>query len=215
MYTLITRPQEEAIIEAQKWQEMDYACLIEPMIEIEYQSLGLSLEPYNAIIVTSKNALKAIAGFNFLGKIIAVGPQTAEFANKLGFTNILCAESNVKSLINIIDHSHSPALYLRGDVVTVDLKALLPAKGVQIDETIVYTTKARDNFSAKLIEYLQAGEIEQVLLFSSRTAQIFCTLMTKHNLDQYSHPMKAIVLSTQIAEQISQLTWRDVGIIKL
>jgi len=95
MRLLVTRPEPDASRQAEKLRELGHEPILAPLMTIETISgVPLHLDQAQALIVTSRNALRAIAARPELNEardfpLYAVGEATAREAAELGFPTIV------------------------------------------------------------------------------------------------------------------------------
>ncbi|EAH7984854.1 uroporphyrinogen-III synthase [Campylobacter upsaliensis] len=113
--------------------------------EIKFFDFNVNLKDFNALILTSKNAVKALERakikLNFTLQIYAVGEKTAKEAKKLGFTKIkIPSLAYGKTLFDEFkdELKGQKCLYLRGKNIASKLNEDLQNYGVKLKEVIVY-----------------------------------------------------------------------------
>nr|WP_215728839.1 uroporphyrinogen-III synthase [Campylobacter vulpis] len=113
--------------------------------EIKFFDFNVNLKDFNALILTSKNALKALEKakieLDFTLQIYAVGEKTAKEAKKLGFTKIkIPSLAYGKTLFDEFKEELKgrKCLYLRGKNIASRLNEDLRNYGVKLKELIVY-----------------------------------------------------------------------------
>ena len=95
MRLLVTRPEEDAVAFKAHLVALGHQVTIEPLLTISTADADpIELEGAPAIIATSRNGLRALAGSEQLDAakllpLFAVGPGTAAVARSLGFTAIV------------------------------------------------------------------------------------------------------------------------------
>ena len=117
-----------------------------PMLKIDYQYTNISLESYDALIFTSKNAIIGIDKISPLWKNIpsyVIAPQTAkvlkEMGGKLTFTGkAKHGNEFAKELIPLLKNKN--VLYVRGKDLVSNAVTILKENGIACYETIVYQT---------------------------------------------------------------------------
>ncbi len=201
MKILITRPITEALELAEQLTDMGHEAIIAPLLEIHLvDNLDLdSFEQYNAIVISSKNAIKAIANANKQLKLLIVGEQTAEFAKSLGFVNSVFAGENILELQEAIK-SYNNLLYLSGENITTDLSHL------GIKRQVVYW--AEPIIANGLTEFVKLEQQKLCLFFSARTAQVFVDFITSHGLQSYCQNIIALSLSNKIQSSLEKLKFK-------
>ena len=94
MHVLITRPEGDGEALKAQIEQFDCRATLAPLISIVSEAIPFSaIAGATALIVTSRNALKALAASPALGAamalpLYAVGPGTAALARDLGFKDI-------------------------------------------------------------------------------------------------------------------------------
>lgn len=113
--------------------------------KIEWIKFKLDLSKFNALICTSKNALKALKfndiDINFKGTLYVAGAQTARTAAKMGFKHILIApKENAQSLLDEFQSElkGKKALFLRGEKVALNFAFKCEQLGICCKELIAY-----------------------------------------------------------------------------
>ncbi len=113
--------------------------------EIKFYDFSVNLNDFDALICTSKNALKALEKakiiLNLNINLYAVGQSTAEFAKSLGFKNIKIPKAAYgKNLFNEFKEElkDKKCLYLRAKNIASALNLDLQNYGVNLSEIIVY-----------------------------------------------------------------------------
>ena len=99
MKILVTRPINQSENLAKKVINLGYDPVIAPLLEIHYiKDIDLqSFEQFDVIVITSSNALTAIANANKNLKLFIVGKHSTNYAKSLGFVNSVYAGQDVLS----------------------------------------------------------------------------------------------------------------------
>jgi uroporphyrinogen-III synthase len=189
---MVTRPASEAEETRRRLAGSGHEVLVEPMLTIALRAGPLPAGPFDALIVTSGNALAALAARPAAEAaalrrlpLVAVGRRTAALAKTLGHADIVTAGRDVAGLADhVARHWHRPhrALYLAGADRSGDLGALLGPLGHRVELAIVYDAIKTRTFSAAARQALLAGEVEAVLHYSARTAEAFVDCMAASGL---------------------------------
>ncbi|MDT3379457.1 uroporphyrinogen-III synthase [Labrys neptuniae] len=207
---LVTRPIEEARQTAQALALLGHEPVIEPMLEIVFGGDALPAGRFDALIVTSGNALAALyerPEFHGLTAtpLIAVGRRTGAVARAMGFEDVETFGRDVASLISHVRQAwREPhrALYLAGADRTGDLVGALGGMGHRIDLAVVYTAHQAARFRPEIAAALAQGKLDGVLHYSARTAEAFiaCT----GGAEAVARlPVRHLCLSRKVAEVIS------------
>ena len=188
MAILVTRPEPDnsATVAALRAQGRDV--MSAPMLRFE--AVALQDDPdssYGAVIVTSANALRAIAGQSSLAPLLelplfAVGDKTAEAARDAGFSKVFSAGSDAAGLRDLIASKKGtmkrlkagdPLLYLAGADLARDLAGELGARGFTVVTQTTYRMAPIMTLPSGVAEAFSAGRITAVLHYSRRSARAF------------------------------------------
>jgi uroporphyrinogen-III synthase len=171
---LIIRPQPGADATARRFAAAGYAPVLMPLFAIEHlPPPSVSVDGYDAIMLTSGNAARGACGFleNAADTpIYAVGSATASALAHLSFPVVATGSNGVEALVGVAAaDGHKKLLWLAGE----DHSAVPQIAGVHIDIAIVYRSVAREtpaDFAA------QVAVCDAVILHSSRAAAHFAHL---------------------------------------
>lgn len=181
MKVLVTRPIDEAKATAARLGALGHGPLVEPLLRIAFTGAALPPGPFDAAVVTSSNAVAAIAArpadrFVLDLPMLAVGRRTAAAARQAGFASVDVAGRDVAGLLEAV-RARWPGprriLYLAGEDRTADLGALLAPLGHDVVVSVVYDAVREDRFTQGTQEALMSGEVGAVLHYSARTAQAY------------------------------------------
>jgi uroporphyrinogen-III synthase len=198
MEVLVTRPNDEALELAKAIKEMGHSPIIAPLFQVtKLKNINdESLKHYQAIIITSRNALKSIN--NLKDKkipLLVVGEKSNEVAKSLGFVNAIFAGRNSKELKEYI-HNYQRLLYLSGADITEDFSAL----GKKITREIVYNAEKVKEVPEEFFKFLKNKDEKIALFFSQRSAIAFLNIIKGNNLENLCHNITVISLSDKISE---------------
>ena len=209
---------DEAQELAVKIANLGHEPFIYPLFEIIlHKDIDPSIFAADAFIITSRNAFKAInAIFHVIPdedgvrdrgypKIFAVGKQTVNFAESLGFKNVIYAGKNVEELRETISaYPKLKFIYLSGQEITDDFSDL------GIKREILYHTKPLEHFSVEFLTLIKSLDIKMMLFFSSRTVDIFMDFIKHYKLESYCSNIIALGLSKKIEAILSSLEFRQI-----
>jgi len=187
MAVLLTRPHPDNEPSATRLRERGFEVLLAPMLRFE--PIAFEDDPaaqYDAVIVTSSNALRAIApqlqstGLTGL-PLFAVGDHTAATARELGFHKVISAEGDASALRErVIERARardlpedSRLLYLAGADVSRDLAGELRDYGLDVATQTAYRMTALSTLPREVCEAFAAGKVQAVLHYSKRSAAAF------------------------------------------
>lgn len=214
---LITRSLIDALPIAEALKERGQDPLVSPLFKVVFYPLS-EIEAVQGLIVTSKNAVRAIESYGFLKNypVFGVGDQTIELAHQLGFTNTWSAAGDGRNLLELVlKHSHphqGPLYHISGDVIKIDFVAELRKYGFQAERRTVYSIQPFEKLPLSIVEGLEKGELSYCLFFSFKTAQIFVNLVNKENLGSLTLSLVALCLSEDVAKAIDVLKWKEIWV---
>jgi uroporphyrinogen-III synthase len=186
MRLLITRPEEDGGALAEKLAERGHQPVLLPLLEIAFTEHGpLALDGVQALIATSRNALRALrrnAAFSQARAlaVYAVGAATAAYAAELGFADVRVGAGTAADLAALVPATARPEagalLYLTGEHVAFDLAAPLSDLGFEVRRAVLYEARENPAAGQALSRALAAG-LDGAILMSPRTARILAALL--------------------------------------
>lgn len=212
---LLTRPLSDSLGTRSMLRKHGYKVYIEPIFTIKYLYPDLSQYEFDIVISTSKNSIKAFSHIYKVDDlpIITVGNSTMETAKCLGFANVVSVDSNVDGLVSFIKTNCSKEmklLYIRGQEVSCDLKKRLSDENFNVKEVILYRTIAKRHLTNRCKNLLLDGSISSIVFFSTQTARVFCSLVTKSGLSSMMSNVVAYSMSKNIADSLKSIKWKAV-----
>jgi uroporphyrinogen-III synthase len=179
---LVTRPEPDAQRTAAALRARGHDVLVMPMLRVERINADFGAGPWAAVLMTSANAVRAIAGHSEFGALCAlptlvVGERTRAAADAAGFADVASANGDAEALTRLVVARLSPGpiplLYLAGEQRTADFEEVLRSHSFKVRTVAVYRTVAATEFSQTIRDALASGEIDGVLHFSRRSAEAF------------------------------------------
>ncbi len=215
---LITRPAAQSVKTEIRIKAAGFTSFLAPLLDIAPVDWTVpELQP-QAVLVTSANAVTAMAGSSLPRDIpvYAVGDRTAEQAVLAGFTQVESAAGDARALLELVsrrcNNGLGALLYLTGEAVAGNLAAQLNNAGFWVETRIVYRASATEALPDHVKQALLAGEITGVMLYSPRSAAIFSRLLgTIPATIQVRAQLSLFCLSEAIA-QAAGSGWRRVTI---
>lgn len=213
MRLLVTRAAGEAETLAQILKAAGHRPVIYPLTEIELLAPGVERwEVFDAIVVTSRNALRALARdadpAMLARPLIAVGPGTAALAREHGFRRVLEGPGTARQLPAFIAANGfgqgSRIFYASGEDVAFDLAGALGAVGCAVETCVVYRAKPVKTLAADVAHDLATGELDGVILMSPRTATLYRRLLEAHGITPHASIMH-LCLSERVADALKDL----------
>jgi uroporphyrinogen-III synthase len=207
MRLIITRPEEDALPLKAKLENRGHTAILAPLLKIVPRPHAY-VPPlaYQLICITSANALKFLQVEDRLKSIalLAVGPQSLAIAQENGFK---FAESHGGDVQGLAAHAAAkfdpqkgPVLYLSGAETSADLQALLMASGFAVERVITY--KAVVQIPPEIHQIL--ADSNGVLLYSPRSAHLWCKLMISAGLKKKAAAFVYYCLSENVAKALPE-----------
>lgn len=213
MRLLVTRPEPDASLEAEKLIARGHEPVLAPLLAIEFVGdVTLELAGAQALIVTSRNALRALASHRKLDEarklpLYAVGEATARAATELGFKQVTEGPGTGAALAELIagklEPEAGPLVHLAGETLAFDLKSALQAEGFNVRQPVLYRAVPARELPAKALSLLKAGRLYGVILMSPRTATTFALLLERHGLVTEGRRLVCYCLSEAVAEAVA------------
>lgn len=181
MRVLVTRPQAEALATRSRLVALGHEAVVDPMLTITALPGAWPPGRFDAVVVTSGNAVAATAGRPEAAGLLslplaAVGRRTAAAARQAGFLNVTSTGRDVAALAaHVAAEWTQPRriLYLAGSDRASDLAALLGPLGHDVTVAVVYEARKATGFGPGIEDALKSGGIDAVLHYSARTAEAF------------------------------------------
>jgi uroporphyrinogen-III synthase len=203
MRILVTRSQEDAARTAQRLAARGHDAVIAPATEIIPTGDPMPPEPWDALVVTSAHARKALAAVTDKTRpVFAVGPHTASAVREAGFSEVVTAEGDAKSMIGVIkDQAGSGAtlLHVTARHHKQEPAASLKAAGYRILQWEAYEARAARQLPPAALTGLRTGQIGAALHYSRRSATIVLRLTEEAGLTSTLRTFPHLCLSADVA----------------
>lgn len=208
MRVVVTRPQADSERTAAALEALGHEVLVAPLMRIEPVAVDLA-GTWSAIVITSANALQAVSaaadGVKTL-PVFAVGDRSAEAARRAGFAEVSSANGDIKDLVRLVAArtvgAEAPLLYLAGEDRSGDLVTQLAAHGIDAEMKVVYRIVA-EVFPPVLAAALESGDVDAVLHFSRRSAELFVEGARSSGVAGPAEDVRHLCLSSQVAEPLA------------
>ena len=221
MRLLVTRPEPDAALFKTRLEAMGHHVSLAPMIRIELDSRAIPLEGVQALIATSRNALRALAGCPSFGAAVAlpiftVGPGTLEYAHQLGFVRVHAGPGTARELAGLIASqtkpNDGPLVHLAGDRRAFDLNGALEKMGFRVRLEIVYHSVAAEALEPGIADAIRGGRLDGVIVMSPRSADVYKTLVEQAGLGQAASQLHCFCLSAGVAKRLGTLAQNNVSV---
>ncbi|MBU92042.1 MAG: hypothetical protein CML88_00740 [Rhodobiaceae bacterium] len=209
MKLIITRPLTDSKRMNDYFESRGVECLINPLLEITYKKRNTNFLNYDHLIFTSRHAVRSLINKDLIfskKKVHACGRSTYTEAKDYASDNVFYFHENVNDLVNSFKSATSfegsKILYLRGHDVTVDLKSIFRGKSIEIDDCVEYVAREKIFFNKEVLREFNSGKQTSIIIFSSRTAEIFLKALKKYNLGNKTSIIMAYCISKNIASML-------------
>ena len=187
MAVLVTRPHPDDAATATALRALGLEVMQAPMLRFEAVPLHDDVDAeYDAVIVTSANALRAIGEQLAKSPILqlplfAVGERTAAAAREAGFGGVIAARGDAGALRDLVlagvkskkIKKAATLLYLAGADLARDLAGELGDKGFTVVTQTTYRMVPAASLPREVCDAFVANRIEAVLHYSRRSARAF------------------------------------------
>ncbi|WP_454615920.1 uroporphyrinogen-III synthase [Bradyrhizobium cenepequi] len=213
MAVLVTRPQGDGEATADSLRSRGFEVLLAPMLRFE--ALPFQDEDaagYDAVIVTSANALRAaapqLAGHALLRlPLFAVGEHTAAAAREAGFGEVFSASGDATALSELVRARRkakklkkaATLLYLAGADLSRDLAGELGEAGFTVITRTTYRMSPVAGLPRQVCDAFMAGGIEAVLHYSRRSARAFLDAARAEGLEISALALPHCCISAAVA----------------
>lgn len=219
MRVLVTRPEADSGALLAELQSRGVEGVVEPLLGVEnLPSPPLDFSEIQAIALTSANGARAMVGIEG-GRdlpVYAVGEATAAAAREMGFATVDIAGGDVDALSKRIKEKIDPkagaVLHPAATTVAGDLATDLVEMGYDYRRINIYEAVAASKLSANAVQAIKKGEIDGVVLYSPRTAEIFVSLIRKARAVRAVQGLTAYSLSPAVAEAAQKLDWQEIHV---
>lgn len=222
MRLIVTRPEDDAGPLAARLEALGHEVIQAPLLIIRPRpDVALPDRRYQATLVTSANALRALAGRCGMADLaerpaFAVGPASAAAARGLGFIRVAEAGGDLASLVDLVrtrvKPEGGPLLYLSGAVTAGDLAGSLGASGFAVDRLIAYDAVPAETLPPVCAAALARGLADGVLLFSPRTAAIWAGLVAAGGLAASTKGLLHYCLSANVVACLTGILGDEVAV---
>jgi uroporphyrinogen-III synthase len=212
---IVTRPEPDATRTARALIRLGHSAILSPMLDIVTdRTAQIPTRPYQAVLVTSSNAVRALAErpvrpVTVEVPLLAVGDQTALEAKRAGFSAARSAGGALDDLAALVDRELKPAdgplLYAAGEEQAGDLGGRLVEKGFDVETAVLYRAEPRPRLANVAEDALKAGTVDGVLFYSRRSAAAFALALRAGNLAPLAANVICFCISASTAEAVAKV----------
>jgi uroporphyrinogen-III synthase len=203
MRVLVTRSQGDAERTARRLTARGHKAVIAPATEIVPTGEPRPDGRWDALIVTSAHALKALSSIaDKSAPVFAVGPHTATAVREAGFSDVMVAEGDAKSLSGLIRNTQRDGLTLLHVAARHhkdEPAASLRAAGFTVLQWPAYEAREVRELHETAAEALRTGQIDAALHYSRRSALIVLRLAEEAGLAPALRAFPHLCLSADVA----------------
>jgi uroporphyrinogen-III synthase len=218
MRVLVTRPEPDARSEVEALAAHGHEGIAAPLLVIEQvEDVVLDLEGAQALIVTSRNALRALSHHPALDAacklpLFAVGAATALAARDLGFATVVQGPGTGAGLAKLIGERARPSsgrlVHLAGEALAFDLKSALEAHGFSVSAPVLYRSIPAAELPSEALRSIRDGTLDGVILMSPRTARTFLALLERYGALTQGKYLVCYCISEAVAEVLTPVGFR-------
>jgi uroporphyrinogen-III synthase len=219
---LVTRPHPDNETTAATLRASGYDVVLAPALRLEPIPLPHGAEAgYAAVIVTSANALRAVAPQLKAHPLLqlplfAVGEQTAAAARRAGFVAVISADGDAAALLKCVARGvraapakksardTRPLLYLAGADLSRDLAGELGARGIDVVTRATYRMVPVVRLPPDICEAFAANRVEAVLHYSTRSARAFLEAVRAAGVEISALALPQCCISAAVAQVLRE-----------
>ncbi len=216
MNILITRPLIDTEDLMGKLFSLGHKIIHMPTLKISsIKSVSVDFKKYDAIILTSANALRNLKVVNNDEDklFFCVGSITEKIARKLGYINTISAGGNVNALKNLIMNSNrisknSKIAYLCGDNLTSELDKELNSEGIKIEKIINYTSDKITEINDENKKIIASHPPDIIFVYSKRSAESFIEITKNYSLYPLMTGSRVMCISNKVLQVFKEANWK-------
>ena len=207
MLLLVTRPLPDAGDTARRLRALGHEVLVQPFLRIVFAPPPRDLVQPAALIVTSRNALRAVQAWQqAIGwrdrPLYAVGKATAQAATAAGFKDVRVGGGDAAALAETIKEDLAPdagpLLYPAARQRTGGLTEALEAVDYDVVTLETYRADSVTQLDSAVGKAIAERRLDGVVLYSRRTAEAFRTAVANAGLRESLADLTCYVLSPEI-----------------
>ncbi len=210
------RATDDAARTADRLRAIGLIPVLSPVLEIAATGAQLPQGAYDALLASSAKGVELARGAEAFKPLPlhAVGERTAHAARAHGFHPDIVAGNAEAILPLLLERYQRPAhfLYLAGRDRQQTLEAGLKAAGHRVAAVEVYEARAAKALSREAVDAIAAGEIDAVLHYSRRSAEIFIALAKGAGILEKTRDALHVALSQEVAQRLLCENIPNVGV---
>ncbi len=202
MKIIVTRPVEDGLVLGEKLAELGHEAIIFPLIRIAHRSsIGIPKLAFQMICFTSANGARSVAAKS-LNKdipVLTLGHHSHVAALESGYQNVKAVGGDVGGLVHYVAQhlkfDAGPILYVSGSETSGELEGKLSTAGFEVLRVVTYDAIPEN--TAELA--ISIAKADGVLLYSPRTAKLWCTAVRSAGLESRASELIYYCLSHNIS----------------
>jgi len=207
---LITRPDPDAERTAETLRAHGHDVLIAPMLRFEPVQCDLPNQTFEAVVMTSANAARALQARPCHLQLTSlptftVGRHTAAAARASGFVEVHSADGDRNDLAKLLSDrfgaSRARVVYLCGENRAGDLG--IAASSLTVVPVVVYRMVKAGQFPELIQAALSHREIDGVMHFSKRSAEAYMDCARRCGAMESALAPSQYCLSAQVAAPLA------------
>ncbi|MBV9066982.1 MAG: uroporphyrinogen-III synthase [Methylobacteriaceae bacterium] len=202
MRILLTRAQADAERTAERLTQLGHKSIVSPVIEIVAASAAIPAGNFDAVIATSAHAFARTNVASLLHlPLYVVGERTCEAVRDCGWRGAIDVSANAQALIARIrgDGSLKNLLYLAGRDRKPDIEAAAREIGLDLHVIETYIAQDASSLSENAKDAMRSGDIDAVLHYSRRSAELFIALAQRAALWPNATKLRHLAISEDAA----------------
>lgn len=210
---LVTRPEPGAAETATRLTALGFTPILAPALLLAPRPLAPPARA-QALLLTSRAAARALTPWAI--PVVAVGTATADAARASGFTEVRAAGGDAAAMAELCAETLRPAdgplLLAVGEGYSLDLTALLRARGFRVIRRVVYAARDAEALPEAAREAIAAGQVSHAMFFSPRSAACSVALLTGAGLAPALTGIAALAISPRVAAALERVSWRGIRV---
>jgi uroporphyrinogen-III synthase len=205
MRVLVTRAHTDAERTARELAARGHEAVLAPVLRIARTDALPPPGPFDAILLTSANAVPALASLDpatAVAPVFTVGERTGSAAAAAGFHDVRSANGDASSLADLITRAMRPQgrlLHIAGVNRKPELESLLPGAGFALVTWVAYEALAADRLPEAGAQALRDGRLDAALHYSRRSTSVVLELIDRAALADEFKALAHVCLSPDTA----------------
>jgi uroporphyrinogen-III synthase len=208
---LVTRPRDQGEATAGELAGLGHEAVLAPVLEIAPTGAPAPPGRFDAVILTSQNAVAALAAERARFEtcpVLAVGARTAASLRHAGFGQVAEADGDSLALLNLVKRRLPPGgrlLHAAGQERKAEPARSLVAARYEVVAWECYEARQASRLPADAVKALRSGEVDAVLHYSRRSAESFAYLARGAGLGEALAGTAHLCLSPDVATGLDAL----------